>query len=108
MSLSRWDPFGEITSLRQAMDRLLEDSFISMPAARDHGAGMVPLDVKETDDAIVVTASLPGVKPDDVDVSVQRNTLTISGAVRGEDQGGDQGRYHHRERWYGQFSRQVS
>jgi HSP20 family protein len=112
MSLIRWDPFGEMTSLRQAMDRLLEDSFVSTPSARGGmtGMGMVPLDVKETDDAVEVKASLPGVKPDDIDVSVRRNMLTISGEVRGdeEEDGSAKGRYYHRERWYGTFSRQVT
>ena len=108
MSLTRWDPFGEMASLRQAMDRLFEDSLVSMPSMRGGGAGLVPLDVKETDDAVVVKASLPGVKPDDIDVSVHGNTLTLSGEVQGDDEGGEQGRYHHRERWYGRFSRQVT
>jgi HSP20 family protein len=103
----RWDPFGEITSLRQAMDRLFEDSFVSMPPARGGRAGMVPLDVMETDETVVVKASLPGVKPDDVELSVQGATLTIAGEVRGEEETGEQGRFHHRELWYGRFSRQV-
>jgi HSP20 family protein len=104
----RWDPFGEFTSLRQAMDRLFEDSFVSTPQARGSGAGAVPLDVMETDEAVVVKASLPGVKSDDVEVSVHHNTLAITGEVRGEEETGEQGRFHHRERWYGRFSRQVT
>src|SRR5215208_4406742 len=114
MSLTRWDPFGEMTSLRRAMDRLFAESFVSSPPMRGdalgQGSGMVPLDVMETDDAVVVKASLPGVKPEDVDVSVHRNVVTISGEMRGggEDEGDGQGRYHHRERWYGRFQRQVT
>lgn len=110
MSSMRWDPFGEMTSLRQAMDRLLEDSLVRSGGSRgvgDSTTGMVPLDVMERDDAIVVKASLPGVRPDDVDVSVHRNVLTIQGEMRGEQEKGE-GHYRHRERWSGRFSRQIA
>ena len=106
MALSRWDPFGEITSLRQAMDRLLEDSFVRSGRGYDGGEGGVALDVMEKDDAFVVKASLPGVKPDDVDITVHNNVLTISGEAREERESG-QGRYHRRERRFGRFTRSV-
>jgi HSP20 family protein len=107
MSLSRWDPFTEMTALRSAMDRLFEQSVV--PTGRGGGEmmGGVPLDLMETDDAYVVKASLPGVKPDDVDISVHRNVLSITGETRGEEERGE-GRIHHRERWFGRFRRQVS
>ncbi|HEX6123374.1 MAG TPA: Hsp20/alpha crystallin family protein, partial [Ktedonobacterales bacterium] len=80
MSLERWDPLGDMMSLRDAMDRLLHESFV-MPSgmASSGGRQALPLDVIENDDNYVVSAWLPGVKPDDVQITVQGNTLTIRG-----------------------------
>jgi HSP20 family protein len=114
MALTRWDPYSEMMSLRQAMDRLLAESFVDFGRAGMPGgigaadlSGAVPVDLVERDDALVATVSLPGVKPEDVDVSVHQNVLTIQGEMRGEtDQG--KGRYHLRERWQGSFTRQMT
>ena len=73
--IRRNSPFGELLSLRQAMDRLFEDSFVR-PALGD-SSNLLPLDVYSTDDAIVVEAALPGVRPEDVDIQVLGDTLTI-------------------------------
>jgi len=106
MALTRWDPFGEMTSLRQVMDHLFAESFVA-GGADGMTSGIVPVDMVERDDALVITASIPGVKPEDVDVSVHRNTLTIRGELHG-DAGRDGSRYHRRERWQGSFSRQIA
>ncbi len=108
MALTRWDPFREMTSLRQAMDRLLEESFV-MPrfGAGGMAGGMgFDMDVLEQGDNLVVKASLPGVKPEDVNVTVENNVLTIKGEMREETEGGE-GRYRHRERRWGSFQRAV-
>jgi HSP20 family protein len=107
MTLTRWDPFGETTSLRRAMDRLFDESFVGWSMGSSGQGGSVPLDVIERDDAFVVKASLPGVKPDDVELSVHRNMLTIRGEMGGESEKSE-GQYRHRERWQGSFSRSVS
>ena len=108
MSLMRRDPFGEMMSLRQAMDRLLEESVVRPRATMGvAGAGMgMDLDVMEREDAIVVRASLPGVKPDDVNITVENNILTIQAETR-EEQDRGEGRYHHRERRYGRVARAI-
>jgi HSP20 family protein len=106
MALTPWEPLSEVTTLWQAMDRLFAESFIDVGSER-MTAGMVPIDLVERDDALVVTASMPGVKPEDVDVSVHRNMLVIRGEMHGES-GQNGGRYHRRERWQGNFSRQVT
>jgi HSP20 family protein len=98
-------------SLRQAMDRLMEDAFVA-PARRlgigEAGQdGGLDLDLYEEDDDLVVTASLPGVKPEDVDVSVQGDVLTIRGETRSEQESG-RGRWHRRERTYGSFQRRIT
>jgi HSP20 family protein len=109
MSLSRWDPFIELTALRSAMDQLFDRSVVpSGGGGRPDTMGGVPIDVMEADDAYVVKASLPGVKPDDVDISVHRNVLSIAGELRGEQERDESGHVHHRERWFGSFRRQVA
>lgn len=94
MTMMRWDPFGEALSLRQAMDRLLEDAVVE-PArsqgARGGGQSLgFAMDVMEQSDGLVVRASLPGVKPEDVDISIEENVLTIQGETRDEHEDGGQ------------------
>jgi HSP20 family protein len=108
-NLTRLDPLGEMVSLRHAMDRLFEDSFVSPLGWRTISGGdsITPaLDVHETDDHLVVTAALPGVKPDDVEITMVGQTLTLRGETKaGEDVEKDQ--YLYRERRYGTFSRTL-
>jgi HSP20 family protein len=82
----RTSPLGELVSLRQAMDRLFEDSFVRPRAwgFSTDGSGVIPLDVTTSTDTLVVEAALPGVKPEDVDVTVENGTLTISAESREE------------------------
>jgi HSP20 family protein len=94
---------GQSLSLRGAMDRLLQDAFVPSPA----GAEFWPaIDIRITDDAYVLDAALPGVKPDDVQITVENQTISIWGEVR-DDSELEQGEYLHRERKVGRFSRQV-
>jgi HSP20 family protein len=83
----RSGPFGDLVSLRQAMDRLFEDSFVS---PRPWGSGndqLVPMDVYTSDDEVTVQAVLPGVRPEEVDITVEGSTLTISGDTSQEATG---------------------
>jgi HSP20 family protein len=82
----RTSSLGELVSLRQAMDRLFEDSFVR-PRGSSFGsefAGALPLDVTSTPDALLVEAALPGVRPEDVDITVEDGTLTIRGESNDE------------------------
>lgn len=75
-------PFGDLLSLRQAMDRLFEESFVS-PRTWSWGEHqLVAIDVYATEDDLVVEANLPGVKPEEVDITVEGNTLTLAGETR--------------------------
>jgi HSP20 family protein len=65
------------------------------------------LDLYETDDNLVVETSLPGINPDDVDISIVGNTLTIKGETKHEAEKEEKGRYHYRERRYGAFRRSI-
>ena len=107
--LVRWEPFRELISLREAMDRLFEESFV-----RPWGDWLVPfgaetlaVDMYETDDEVVVKASLPGVKPEEIDISITGNTLTIKGETKAEEEVKEKN-YIRRERRYGAFSRSLA
>src|ERR1035437_10381409 len=79
MTIVRRTGFGDLLSLRQAMDRLFEESFVN-PRTWQFGDGqLVPVDVYQTIDAVFIEAVLPGVKPEEVEITVEGNTLSISG-----------------------------
>lgn len=106
--IRRPSPFGELMSLRQAMDRLFEDSFVR-PARSwtTFGESVLPLDVRNDPDELVVEAALPGVKPDDVEITVEQGTLTIRGKTSIERRE-ETGEYLVQEIRRGETSRTVS
>jgi HSP20 family protein len=104
--IRRTNPFGELISLRAAMDRLFEDSWVRPhnSAADEHP---LALDVRTTNEAYEIEAALPGVKPEDVDISVLGETLTITARTGQEQSRADDG-YSYREIRRGSFSRTVT
>jgi HSP20 family protein len=79
MTIVRRTGFGDLLSLRQAMDRLFEESFVN-PRTWQFGDGqLVPVDVYQSSDTVFIEAVLPGVKPEEVEITVEGNTLSISG-----------------------------
>ena len=108
MSIVRWEPFRDFMTLREAMDRLFEESFVGprrreLPPAAE---GTLALDIYQTDDATVIKSSVPGLKPEEIDISITGNTLTISGESKEEEEVKEEN-YIRRERRYGSFSRSV-
>jgi HSP20 family protein len=104
MSVSRWEPFKEMMTLRQAMDRLFEDSFVRPPHAWSEAGSYLPLDVYTTKDAVVIRAQVPGVKPDEVEITIEGNTVTIRGEAKPPK---DEGTYLLQEQHYGPFARSL-
>jgi len=105
----RPSPFGELLSLRSAMDRLFDDSFVHPARWTGVPGGPIglPLDISATADEVRVEASLPGFKPDDVEITVEGGTLTISGENHNGHEDRD-GNYLIQEIRRGSFSRTVS
>jgi HSP20 family protein len=104
-SIVRWDPFREMMSLRDVMDRLVDDAYIR---PRD-GMGMLfspAIDVIENEDEVVIHATLPGVKPSDVNLTVTGDVLTIRGEAKSE-RDEERDNYIVRERRFGSFSRSI-
>jgi HSP20 family protein len=108
MAIEVWDPFREAVSLRDAVNSLLLDSFVRPSGApAGNGRGVLPIDVAENENEFVIKASLPGVKPEDVQITVHGDTLTIRGETRADEEKKG-GHWHVRERRFGQFQRSLS
>jgi HSP20 family protein len=106
----RWDPFREMTTLRNLMDRMLDEGFgrgRGWSAQWPVDTGFIPLDVYEAGDNLIVKASVPGIPPEALNVQVREDTLTISGEVK-EDKERKESDYHLREHRYGRFERSVT
>jgi len=108
MSIVRWEPFRDFMTLREAMDRLFEESFVHPRRGEwlASAEGTLALDIYETEDAVVVKTAVPGVKPDDIDITISGNTLSITGETKVEEEVKEEN-YIRRERRYGSFSRSV-
>lgn len=78
-TITRYDPFREALSLRNAVDQLFSQSFVNPYWMNGSQSTATPMDVCETDNGYEVNVSLPGVKPEDIDLTVQQNTLTVKG-----------------------------
>ena len=106
-NIVRWEPWNELVSLRDAMDRLFEESVVAprkwAPAL---GEGLA-VDVYETDDDVVVTSAVPGVKADELDITIVGDTVTIKGEFKSEENV-EEKNYVRRERHYGSFCRSVA
>jgi HSP20 family protein len=105
--IRRTNPFGEMLSLRHAMDRMFEDLWTRPRDGAYSDEHSLALDVRSTPDAYEIEAALPGVKPEDVNISALGETLTISGSSRQEESSDESG-FSYREIRRGSFSRTVT
>jgi HSP20 family protein len=107
--LVRWEPYRDLVSLGEAMNRLFEDSIVRPRTGWivPRGNGMLAVDMHETDDDIIVKAAIPGLDSDDLDISITGDTLTIKGETKAEEEIEEEN-YIYRERHYGAFSRSLA
>ena len=105
-NLTRWEPAREMMTLREAMDRLFDDAFTRPLSIRD-GWSAPAIDMYQTDDEIVVKASLPGFKADDVQINITGDVLTLRGEMKHEDEKKEKA-WHLREQRWGSFERSVA
>ena len=112
MALSRWNPWGELFTLHDQVDQLFNEAFgRSAVLARGNGGGgggfaHLPLDIRQTDEVFTIEASVPGFTPDEVEVTLDENVLTIRGERRAEEET-MRGGYVRRERQVASVYRQV-
>ena len=104
---NRWDPFQDMLTLREAMSQLFEDSVIRPGVARSTQSFVPALDLSETEDSFLVEAAVPGLKPEDVEITVENNVLTIKGETR-QAKEDKQRSFHRIERRFGSFQRTIA
>ena len=102
--LEPWRPFREAVSLRDAMDRLFEESVVTPVKS---GIAMPKIDIKEKKDSVVVKAEIPGVAEEDIEVEITDNVMTISGERKEEKEEEKEG-YSYRESHTGSFARSFT
>ena len=84
MSMVHWEPFKDLMTLREAMDRLFEESYVrpgSRWAPSDEGYCQLALDAYATDEELVIIAAVPGIDPEAVEITIEGDTLTIRGEI---------------------------
>jgi HSP20 family protein len=105
--LSRWEPFRDMVTLREAMNRLFEESLVRpWEGLRAPAPAALTVDIYEKDNQLVVKAAVPGVGPDGLDITVTGDVLNIKGEVTEKDEVAEE-HYHRREFRYGSFCRSV-
>jgi HSP20 family protein len=111
MAIVRFEPFRDLLSLQDRMNRLFHESYRSQPADDEDwalGGSWAPaVDIYEHENNIVLKAELPGVDPKDVDIRLENNTLTVRGE-RKLDSEVKKESYHRVERAYGTFTRSFT
>jgi HSP20 family protein len=105
MMLARFDPFHEMRSVEEEFNRLIGRTFGGPRRRAD--VWMPALDLFETDDRVVVTVELPGLDPDDVEVKVEDQVLTVSGKREFSNEV-EEDHVRRIERSYGSFMRQIT
>jgi HSP20 family protein len=110
MAIVRWRPLRDMVSIQDEMNKLFDDFFGRTPTRwfqPEEGLWTPNVDVSETKDDIVFTAEIPGLKKEDIKLSVQDNVFTLSGEKKEEKEEKD-ANYHRLERSYGSFCRSFT
>jgi len=102
MALVRWNPATELDAFRRQMDRLFDE--MTGDRALTPQWGQLPIELNDAGDNLELKAQVPGINPDDLDVTVNRDSVTISGEYRHDDKGDNS---YGSEFQYGKFSRTV-
>ena len=107
--LTRWEPFREMHRMHDMLDQIMDDAYTGQRGNHEIVEGLAPVDLFETDDEVVVKAMMPGMTADDIQISVDRDVLTLRGEAKHEEQTEEgNGRvYYHRELRYQRFTRSI-
>jgi HSP20 family protein len=105
MALVRWNPYAEMSAFRRQLDRLFDD-IASQSAFGDH-PWQPAIELEDSGENLLLKAQLPGLKADDLDISASRDSISISGEYRTEEESESKGTYHSEFR-YGKFSRTIN
>jgi HSP20 family protein len=105
-NITRWEPFREMESLRDAMERLFEERSLR-PSVPFWGPESLAIDMWETDENVVIKTSIPGLKPEEIDISVTGDSLSIRAETKEEEEIRREN-YLRRERRFGSLCRTVT
>lgn len=108
-NLTRWEPMGELRRIQNLMDRMMGDTLMGRSWFSDTSDGLLPLDVYETDESIVIDASLPGMTDENIDISITGDTLSIRAEQdeEHEEHPENGAKYYLRERRFHRLSRTL-
>lgn len=106
-SMTRWDPFQEAMSLREAMNQLFEESIVRGAPVRNGNSFVPALDLSETAEGYTVEVAVPGMRAEDLQLTFENGVLTINGEVKQQNEQRERN-YHRVERRYGRFSRSIT
>jgi len=109
MAIIRWDPFRDLITLREKMNRLFEDTFAARGEEKDLMASTwtPSVDIYETENDVVLTAEIPGIEDKDIEIKIEDSTLSIKGERKLEKETKEEN-YHRIERAYGTFYRSFT
>jgi len=109
MAIIRWDPFRDMMTFRDKMNRLFDDSFTGRPDEEGllQGTWVPSVDIYENESELVLTAEVPGIDEKDIEIKIEDNTLTIKGE-RKLDKETKEENFHRIERSYGSFFRSFA
>ena len=104
-TINRWNPVRDMITWREAMDRLLDETGRTRGGTPTPSAWLLPIDAYVTDDAIILKADVPGLKPEELDITMEGDTLAIRGEIKPHT---EQNKYLLRERPAGRFERTMT
>lgn len=109
MALMNYDPWQELAEMRRVFNRMFGEDFTRVPTERRAAQSslFMPVDIAETPEEFVITAELPGTSPDDIEITLSDNQVTIKGK-RSAEQEEKRGNYLRTERRFGSFSRSFA
>jgi HSP20 family protein len=109
MAIIRWDPFRDLITIREKMNRLFEEAVTSRGEEKDmmSSSWSPSVDIFETENELVLTAEVPGIDEKDIEIKLEDNTLTLKGERKLEKETKEEN-YHRIERAYGSFYRSFT
>jgi HSP20 family protein len=109
MAIIRWDPFRDLVTLRERMNRLFEDAVTGRGEQKDlvTSSWAPAVDIYEDENQLVLTAEVPGIDEKDIEIKLEDNTLSIHGERKMEKETKEEN-YHRIERAYGSFYRSFT
>lgn len=107
MTLIRWNPFQDLVSIQDEMNRMFDSYFARKPGGGEMMIWNPVVDISETEEEITVAAEVPGIRKEDIKITIQDNVLTLSGEKHQEKEEKHK-QYHRVERSFGSFQRSFS